>query len=40
VGFVSVPPEQPVKGFLLSNGELTGLDSGVVDAEQGVNIVH
>ncbi len=40
VRFVSVPPEQPVKGLLLSNGELTGLDSGVVNAEQGIDIVH
>lgn len=32
--------EQPVECFLLSDSELSGLNTGVVDTEKGIDIVH
>ena len=32
--------QEAVKSFLLTNGKLTGLDTGVIDTKERVNIVH
>ena len=33
-------PEKAVQSFLLANRELSGLNAGVIDAKQRVNVVH
>ena len=35
-----MPPEETVKGLLLAAGELAALDARVVDAKEGVDVVH
>lgn len=35
-----MPPEQAVEGILLADSKLTALDTGVVDTEESVNVVH
>ena len=33
-------PQETIKGLLLSDRELTGLDAGVVDPQERVDVVH
>ena len=36
----SVLAQETVEGFLLADRELSGLDAGVVDTQEGIDIVH
>lgn len=40
LGLSLVPPEETVEGLLLADLELTTLDTGVIDTEEGVDVVH
>lgn len=37
---LTVLAEETVEGFLLANGELAGLDAGVVNTQDGVDVVE
>ncbi len=32
--------QEPIQGFLLTYGQFTGLDAGVVDTKEGIDIIH